>query len=291
MNVIKWAGPLILFVFLAAGPVHGAEQICSSSAVIFCDDFESADLTTNLNKRPGWDIASGCAPGCSGFGLASDQAFQGTKSLKMVYPAGDGGAAFGNQYFPAVSGPIYVRYYSRWSANWVWSGVATKSSLIVAQGSDWQWYLFNDLWGQGRLPSVMRNNVGSEVPGTCEGVPPGAIDTVNCYPNVGARINFQGERWYCMEAEVIPNTLGQANGRYRAWIDGALVADHSGLLMRTTNTGITQFMLSGYWNSGANTHPTMARWTDNIVISTQRIGCLSGTPATPPSPPTGLRVE
>jgi hypothetical protein len=32
-------------------------------------------------------------------------------------------------------------------------------------------------------------------------------------------------------------------------------------------------------------------WIDNIVVSTQKIGCVSSSDLTPPAPPTELRVQ
>jgi len=92
--------------------------------------------------------------------------------------------------------------------------------------------------------------------------------------------------WTCLETEVLLNTPGMHNGLHRAWLNGALAVEKLNMRWRDSAIlNLSSFQLSFSGNSSTDTHI----WIDNVVVSTQRIGCLST--AIPPSPPTGLTAR
>jgi len=117
--------------------------------------------------------------------------------------------------------------------------------------------------------------------------------------------------WHCYEVHILNNsTSGSTDGIYEGWIDGVKHFNYVGNLENQPGTpGTTSIKPSGYWNcttgdlaaspcdnsSQANQHSTQFRYMDNIVVSTQRIGCLTGTGGTgdtaPPAPPIGLSIR
>jgi len=77
-----------------------------------------------------------------------------------------------------------------------------------------------------------------------------------------------------------------ANGQLTLWLDGQVIGDFRDLWLRTTpNLKLQSLWLSLFHHDG--THSTAGEFIDNVVISTQRIGC--GTTNTVPAP-TNLRI-
>jgi hypothetical protein len=102
---------------------------------------------------------------------------------------------------------------------------------------------------------------------------------------------YQAGKWYCVEQMVemgAPTTSGgAANGRMALWLDEQAIGDYQDLWIRTAAT----LKIQSLWLSlfhGDGTHSTVGELIDNVVVSTQRIGCGMGQQ--PLNPPTNLRV-
>jgi hypothetical protein len=85
-----------------------------------------------------------------------------------------------------------------------------------------------------------------------------------------------GSDWLCVEAHIRLNDPGQANGIEEFWINDQLEArrtdqNHVGTY---TDYGLNQVAFDNYWNGGPPQQNVIYR--DNMVVSTQPIGCLSG---------------
>jgi hypothetical protein len=80
-------------------------------------------------------------------------------------------------------------------------------------------------------------------------------------------------RWYCVEAHARLNDAGQSNGVFELWIDGVQQAQVTTLnwLGSYSQYGFNAVYFENYWNNGAPVAED--RFFDNIVVSTQRIGC------------------
>jgi hypothetical protein len=83
----------------------------------------------------------------------------------------------------------------------------------------------------------------------------------------------QESDWFCIEAHLKLNDPGLANGIEEFWINDQLEArrtdqNHVGIY---TEYGLNQVAFDHYWNGGSPQYNELYR--DNIVSSTERIGC------------------
>jgi hypothetical protein len=82
-------------------------------------------------------------------------------------------------------------------------------------------------------------------------------------------------KWICFEMMVKANDVGQANGEMAYWIDGQLAHQETTMQWRTTqDLGLNMVRLQHYvTTSDAKSHSNQV-WFDDVVVSTQPIGCL-----------------
>lgn len=79
--------------------------------------------------------------------------------------------------------------------------------------------------------------------------------------------------WFCMEMMMEPNTPGSSDGRMAYWIDGELGHSVDGLRWRTTDElQLNQVRLQHYLAEDDADSPNRV-WFDDVVVSTERIGC------------------
>jgi hypothetical protein len=99
-------------------------------------------------------------------------------------------------------------------------------------------------------------------------------------PNLGT--------WKCIEHHVKLNDASQSNGVSEFWIDDHLEVSRTGLNFVGSYSafGINAIFFENYINNGSP--QAQSRYWDNIVVSTQRVGC---NPSTSLPPPTNLRVN
>ena len=94
--------------------------------------------------------------------------------------------------------------------------------------------------------------------------------------NQGLPLSMQQDRWYAVETMVRANTVvggvGQYDGEMALWIDGNLVAHHTGMLWRhTSDLHLNHFIV---WNYFPEATTSYRIWFDNLVIATAPIGPL-----------------
>jgi hypothetical protein len=99
------------------------------------------------------------------------------------------------------------------------------------------------------------------------------------------------ERWYCvemmMDAGTPVSSAAQANGILTTWVDGQQLGSWNDLWLRTTpNLKLTLLWLNLFFGGS---HSVEGILLDNVVVSTQRIGCP--TSDAPPDPPKNLRRQ
>ena len=80
-------------------------------------------------------------------------------------------------------------------------------------------------------------------------------------------------KWHCVEARMKLNDANQSNGVFELWVNGRLEAQKSGMnwLGDYDAYGINTLFVENYNNDGAP--KAQSRYFDNLVVSTQRIGC------------------
>jgi len=202
------------------------------------------------------------------------KAHSGSRVNELVYTPGWNGPGFMVHYFDPVP-EVYVRWYEKYSPGWIWSQVATKGIFV-----------------QTNIPNP-------------EGVNYGIVTGVRPSPNYIADVNsfyglqtgYQGpyDQWTCFELRWHAHT-----GAFQFWInDGLRIDTNVGVIPYGTQYGVRSVTLSGYYNDSEGRSCTgeipcgvpqlQYRWVDDIVVSTERIGC--GAPPPPPPPPTETTVD
>ncbi|HET6701976.1 MAG TPA: Ig-like domain-containing protein [Gemmatimonadaceae bacterium] len=249
---------------------------------IWCDDFEQDRLGSYFEM----DNAGG------GFARATGVGRNGSPGIRIRYAAGqvEGGnlkLAFGrtpNAYFRPVDAgtanyrEVYWRMYLRAQPGWT-------------GGAGWKWtraiVFANANWAEaaiGHVSSFWENDflTNGPVRGTDEA---GNLVTTryNDFDNFvylgqvdGVTPIYASNRvgqWYCVEAHMRLNDAGQSNGILEFWIDGNVEARQASLnFLGSFNAyAINAIFFENYWNGGSP--QVQERYWDNIVVSTQRIGC------------------
>jgi hypothetical protein len=94
--------------------------------------------------------------------------------------------------------------------------------------------------------------------------------------NQGIPVSMEQERWYAVETMIKANSVslgeGSPDGEMALWIDGVLVAHHTGMLWRHTEDLLLNHFI--VWNYFPEATQTYRIWFDNLVISTFPIGTL-----------------
>jgi hypothetical protein len=264
---------------------------------IFCDDFE--DTTTLATKYTDYNDASGR------FVPTSGEAHSGTHAMSARYDPGveDSGYLwynFGRN--PAGSKTqastdftdIYWRVWMKVARGFQGNPQKFSRARVLAR-SDYTDAATGHVWNGSALNLLLDPATGVGTDGTT---------LLTSGYNDFAHYNWLGavdgatqvydsshqDRWQCVEVHMKLNTPGQSDGVFEYWVDGSLDAQRTGLNWRGSYTGygINHFALENWWNGGL-APTTEYRYFDDLMISTQRIGCASGGVTTPPSSVNGLR--
>lgn len=281
---------LLLVNLLGCGGSGGSgESVITppvSSAVIFQDDFESTDAVGSRYFE--YDSSDERFVRMPGVGVNGSYGMQahwntgdvGAGNLKRSFgrvPAGLGYASQSNQ--DTDFNEIYWRLYLRNEPGW--SGYPNKLTRATIFGSESSWAnaILANVWSSDSEPVIVLD-------------PASGIDesnslvttSYNDFANLrwlgatpGSAPVFAAEtagHWFCIEAHVKLNTPGESDGIFELWVDGSLDSQETGLNWRGTwqNYGINAVFFENYWNDGAPGERT--RYLDNLVISTERIGCI-----------------
>jgi hypothetical protein len=266
---------------------------------IFCDDFEDGTPLVRQGRYFEYDSNNGDFIILDGVGLNN------SKGMRVLWEKGEIGAGslklgFGrnpSSYMNKGIRPnenfreIYYRMYLKMQEGWQGDPAKLSRATVIA-ASDWSQAMIAHLWGDGQNRLLID--------------PVRCVDENNNVKCIGyndfAHMDWLGSRsglipifdsehdnrWYCIEAHIKLNDPGESNGIQEFWIDGKLEARREGLdfVRSYTAYGINAIFFENYWNSGSPKQ--QERYFDNIVVSTQRIGCLDNIP---PNPPKNLRIS
>lgn len=255
---------------------------------IFCDDFE--DSTALVRSGRYSDLSTPDSGGS--LSVVNTVGYNSSKGLSALFVPGNDQfgslmLAFGRN--PAFSNgirtsenfrEIYYRIYMKLQDGWI--GQPDKLfRAIVFSNSSWGSAMMAHLW------STESNYLDLD-PTSCT-----SGGTVQCdswnqadrYSWIGFRQGttpiFDGQsshndKWYCIEAHVKLNDAGQSNGVFEYWIDGNLEAQVTGLNLVGTYTAyaINAVTIENY--GCGNLNHNQYRYFDNLVVSTRRIGPISG---------------
>jgi len=273
------------------------------AAWIWCDDFEANRLASYFE----YDNRAGDFVPMSSLGV------NGSTGMRVIYRPGQSSAggmklAFGltpDPYFRVVDAgtakyrEVYWRMYVKNQSGWTGGGADKLSRAIVFANSNWAEAALGHVWS-GSSPGPDQDYLiidpasGTDAAGNLQttsyndiahfrwlGGEKGTTPLFNS-ANVG--------QWHCVEAHMKLNTAGQSDGLFEFWVDGSLNAQHTGLnwLGSYSAFGINAIFFENYWN--ATSPVVQQRYFDNIVVSTQPIGCGSVTTTALPAAPTGLTI-
>ena len=253
---------------------------------IWCDDFEQNRLASYFE----YDSAGGAFVRAAGVGLNGSYGMRARWSTVGQVNAGSLHLAFGKtpqSYFRPVDAgtqvyrDIYWRIWVRLQPGWTGGGADKLSrATVFASTTTWAQAMAAHVWS-GASPNQDLLQL-DPVSGTD---PAGNLKTTqfNDFANwtwLGAVRSTtaifapnEAGTWFCVEARAQLNTAGQSNGAFQLWINGAMEAQETGLnwLGAFASYGINAVFFENYWNNGAP--QAEERYFDNIVVSTQRIGC------------------
>jgi hypothetical protein len=268
-------------------PPNGLVNECSAPGAgwIFCDDFDQDRLGAYFE----YDAKNGSFVRASGVGNGGSPAMKARFAVGQV-DAGSLHLAFGKTpqaiFRPADAGTanyreIYWRFYIKYQAGWTGGGGNKVSRAFgFASTTSWAQSMFGHVWsgGGGNINYLVLDPAsGTDAAGNL------VTTAYNDFPNMrwlGAVRSstpiFDAAHvgsWYCIEAHVRLNAAGQSDGVFDLWINGNPEASRTGLnWVGSFNAyGINAVYLENYWNNGSPA--AQERYFDNLVVSTQRIGC------------------
>ncbi|HEX7090799.1 MAG TPA: Ig-like domain-containing protein [Longimicrobiales bacterium] len=254
---------------------------------IWCDDFDQDRLSQYFE----YDERGGAFVRAAGVGIDGSGGMRARFSAGQVN-AGNLKLAFGktpSSYMRPVDAgtanyrDIYWRVYLRNAPDWSGGGGDKLARAIIFAREDWSEALIAHVWsgGSGNNYLVLDPASGTDEQGNVR------TTGYNDFGNLrwlGAQTSSTpifdaahvGE-WHCIESHVRVNDPGQSNGVFELWIDGQLEARATNLnwVGNYSAYGINALFLENYWNNGAPRQ--QERYFDNLVVSTQRIGCGGGS--------------
>ncbi|MCI0399805.1 MAG: hypothetical protein L0Y67_05495 [Gammaproteobacteria bacterium] len=265
---------------------------------IFCDDFEDGTPLVRQGRYFEHDNNSGDFVITAGTGLNVSNGMRarwqtgeiGAGNIKLAF--GNNPNAYMNKGIRATENfrEIYYRMYLKMQNPWQGSPYKLSRATVITD-NNWSQAMIAHLWsGQNyRLVLDPVRCVDQNNAVACTGYNDFA-SMVWLGATAGSTTIFDSQhagKWYCIETHVKLNDPGQSNGIHEFWIDGALEASRTGLnfVNSYTTYGINAVFFENYWNSGSP--KLQERYFDNIVVSTQAIGCKAGTAL---SAPRNLRV-
>src|SRR3989449_2287960 len=174
---------------------------------------------------------------------------------------------------------MYWRMYLRTQPGWLGGSFYKLMRATVFATANWAQAAIAHVWGDPAATNTLQLDParGTDAAG----------NVLTTSYNDGAHFTWLGTaygrtplfdashvgQWYCIEAHVKLNDAGQSNGVFEYWINGALETQKTGLnwLGAFSAYGINTVMFENYNNYGSPV--AQDRYIDNIVVSTQRVGC------------------
>lgn len=251
---------------------------------IFCEDFEEA-----YNPAA---VFFDYADSDGNFVPTFDGGASGIGAMQAHYREGVEGAGFMSVSFGVnpinIDGrpghasdetfdEVYWRFRVKMQEGWPDAGPHNLTRISAFAQSN---------WGQAMVASV--SSKGDEVQleasaASCvqKGeVACAGIDDVQALEPLGTLIgetpvfsSGRGGQWQCIEAHVRLNTPGDVDGVFEMWVDGELEGASEGVDWRGSwsEFGLNLLSIENLWVGGAPAD--LDRWFDDLVISTQPIGC------------------
>ncbi|WGO98416.1 hypothetical protein QFX18_20635 [Saccharophagus degradans] len=289
-NLKLFYTPLALILFSSstiASPLECNDWASQHPNWLWCDDFEvDSELEENYFEVKRYN---------GRFGVVEGEAFGGNAALRShwqpgVDDAGNIKFSFGktpvapSRYKDRYFSEIYWRFYTKTDERW--TGNANKLTRIIAfSGSNWSEAMIAHVWQGNGLNIAIdpASGVSADLSST-------TVNTTryNDFSNLrwlgyveGTHDIYSDEtktKWNCIEAQVKLNTLGQADGVFRLWVNDELDAENTNLnfVSSYSQYGLNAIFIENY--KGGGSEQEQYRYFDNFVVSTQRIGCNAISP-------------
>jgi hypothetical protein len=285
----------------------GPESICSASSTVFCSGFEEGNfsLWDDWDGNPAPDNTNVAEPGP--LNLADNHV------TRMRVPAGRGGVDL-TKVLPGTYDRLYVRYYQKWEQGFDFAAPNHGGGLHAGDrnlmghdsyrptGADWFSAWLEPYKGRLNLYTYYRGMYMdcTNPQGSCWG------DHFPCFLDEGTNYckkaahrervmppTLVTNRWYCLEYMVDSGSAvtsdAAANGSMNLWIDGTEYGPFENLWFRTTANLKLNIHSIGIFHHGE--HSVAGTEFDNLVISTQRIGCATPGATRKPNPPTNVNTN
>lgn len=273
-------------ITVTAPPAGNVSCANAPSAWIWCDDFEQDRLSRYFEVN----TAGGGFARTAGVGRNGSSGMRARFATGQV-EAGNLKVAFGrtpDAYFRPVDAgtanyrEVYWRMWVRTQDGWTGGAGYKLSRATILARADWSQAAFAHVWGGGQ-GTTGQNHLyvdpasGTDVAGNLVTVGYNDFDHMRWLGGAGTTTPLFDQahvgRWYCIEAHARLNTSGQSDGVFELWIDGTLEARRAGVnwVGSYTQYGWNAVMFENYWNTGSPV--AQERYFDDIVVSTQRIGC------------------
>ncbi|WP_144392669.1 polysaccharide lyase [Pleionea sediminis] len=288
---------LLLILGASANSVLGDESFCPQGsspnpAVLFCDSFETqgnSELQIDASRYYDFDNDEG------DFIRSTEESAHGNYSARVLWQPGEQSAGamhvnFGRSPLNSTIqsdqnfSEIYWRFYVKLPNDF--EGYPDKLSRItIMANSNWAQAMIGHVWAN----SSRRDHLQID---PVSGIKNDQLVTTkyNDFANftwlgaLDADTTFQKGDWVCVESRVKLNDSGLTNGEFELFINGDSSASKTNInwVGNWDSYGLNAIMLSNYWN-GDGSPREQTRYIDALVISTQRIGCLSEVRPNPPS--------
>ena len=261
-----------------------AECATPDAAWIWCDDFETDRLASYFE----YDNPGGNFTRTANVGRNNSYGMRGHWTVGAS-SAGDLHLAFGKTpqtyMHPVDAGTanyreIYWRMYVRFQSGWAGGGADKLSRAhVFASNSSFAQAAVAHVWS-GQNANV---NYITVDPASGTDVNGNLVATTYNDPNfrwfgqvrgnTPIFSNANAGTWYCVEARAKLNDAGQSNGIFQLWVNGTLEAQETNMnWVGSYNAyGWNSVYFENYWNAGAPVAED--RYFDNLVVSTQPIGC------------------
>lgn len=283
----------------------GPESACSATTTVFCTGFEEGNFSLwddyDGNPAP-WNL-NVLDPGP--LNIADNHA------TRMRVPDGRGGTDL-TKVLPKQYDKLYVRYYQKWEPGYDFTARNHGGGLHAGDrnlmghsdyrptGADWFSAWLEPQDGRLNLYVYYRGMYQdcTDPNGSCWGDHfPCFLDEGSSYCTKAAHRErimpplLESGKWYCVEYMLDAGTPvtrdADANGSLDLWIDGVEYGPFNNLWFRTTPDLKLTIMSLGIFHHAE--HSVEGVMFDNLVVSTQRVGCLA--PGKLPNPPTNLTVH
>lgn len=287
-------GPLVLGAFAVRTPalapvpvslglaerVRGDVGLEQQADVVFVERFERNDWSTGW--RPGERLQS--------FGLVdNDDGFEPLQrnALKVTVDTGKfTGMDLQRHLKPLAGGTepdeLYMRYYLRFGGDWDPSDVGKLPGLAgTYRRAGWGGRTSDGFNGWSARGGFYSHDADDTVVAQRRGV---GIYLYHPDARRGGYGELEGwergptgllekNRWYCIEHHVRLNKPGEHDGLVRAWVDGKLAYERSGLLFRMTPDLHIETMWMAVYHGGRTPAPKrLTLYLDNLVVARRYIG-------------------